>query len=300
MTSTIIKNVTLAGGGVLGSQIAMQTAFFGFNVTIYDKEPEKVKERINKLVKTYSDFFKKDQAETQAIADKIQYQPELASAVKDANLVIEALPEVLDIKNSFYQELSKVAPQDTIFASNSSTLVPSQMVDATGRPDKFLALHFANSIWARNTAEIMGSPKTDPAIFDTVVQFAKDINMVALPLHKEQAGYILNTLLVPFLDSAMYLYANDIADPQSIDKTWMVATGAPMGPFAIMDTVGINTIMNINREKAKGGSQTADKVMAKLQADLIDKGRMGLETGKGFYDYPNPAYKDPSFLTNKD
>ncbi|NSL19689.1 3-hydroxyacyl-CoA dehydrogenase, partial [Tatlockia micdadei] len=90
-----------------------------------------------------------------------------------------------------------IADLDTIFATNTSTLLPSNLMEATGRPERFLALHFANQIWVNNTAEIMRTPRTDDAVFDQVVAFAKDIGMVALPLHKEQPGYILNTLLVP-------------------------------------------------------------------------------------------------------
>ena len=291
-----IKQVTVAGGGVLGSQIAMQNAFFGFNVTIFDKEPEKVKERIAKLMPIYAKFYDKSPAQAQVITHAIRYVTDLGEAAAEADLVIEALPEVLDIKNEFYKALASVAPSHTIFASNSSTLIPSQMVEATGRPDKFLALHFANRIWVNNTAEVMGSANTDPAVFDSIVAYAKAIGMVALPLNKEQPGYILNTLLVPFLNAGMHLYANDIADPQTVDKTWMIGTGAPMGPFAIMDIVGVNTIVNISQQKAKTGSKTAERFIQKLQTELIDKGRTGFEVGKGFYDYPNPAYKDPDFL----
>lgn len=296
--SSKIHNVTLAGGGVLGSQIAMQAAFFGFHVSIYDKQADAARERVQKLVPVYAEFFKKSVADTQALADSIQYHTELAAAVENAQLLIEALPEAIDLKNTFYQELNRIAPAEMIIASNSSTLTPSQMVAAIGRPKQFLALHFANHIWQRNTAEIMGTAQTDPAVFDSVVQFARDIHMIALPLHKEQAGYILNTLLVPFLDAAMHLYANDIADPHTVDKTWMLATGAPMGPFAIMDAVGINTLLNINRQKAQAGSELAAKAITKLQKEFVEQGYMGIETGKGFYDYPNPAFQSPHFLKN--
>lgn len=291
-----IKNVTVAGGGVLGSQIAFQTAYHGFQVTIFDLEVDKVKARIEKLAEIYAKFFNRSASELQTIANNVHYSPDLKAAVAQADLVIEALPEVLDIKRDFYQQLNQAAPQQTIFATNSSTLLPSDIADATGRPAQFLALHFANEIWAKNTAEIMGHAGTDSNVFDQLVQFAKDIGMVALPVHKEQAGYILNSLLVPFLNAGLSLYANDVADPQTIDKTWMVATGAPMGPFAIMDVIGLNTLMNVNQNMAKSGSKVANLISERLQKDFVETGRMGKAVGKGFYDYPNPAFKNPDFL----
>ncbi|MFW2178385.1 MULTISPECIES: 3-hydroxyacyl-CoA dehydrogenase [unclassified Moraxella] len=294
-----IHHVTVAGGGVLGSQIAMQIAFFGFQVTLFERDIDGAKKRIDKLVPVYAQHFNKDLADTQRIADAIVYQTDLAMAVKDAQILVEALPEVLDLKREFYQDLDKVAPSELILASNSSTLIPSQIVDATGRPEKFLALHFANRIWMHNTAEIMGTPATDPAVFDTVVEFAKNIGMVALPLYKEQSGYILNSMLVPFLTSGLALYAKDIAEPHTIDKTWMIATGSPMGPFGFMDIIGINTLLNVNQQQAKAGSQTAQLIADRLRQDFVDQGRMGVQSGKGFYDYPNPAYQSAEFLTNE-
>ena len=110
-------------------------------------------------------------------------------------------------------------------------MLPSQFAESTGRPEKFLALHFANEIWKHNTAEIMGHPGTDKNVFNDIVAFSKAIGMVALPLQKEQPGYIVNSLLVPLLSAATNLLVNEVADAETIDKTWMVATGAPTGPF---------------------------------------------------------------------
>jgi 3-hydroxyacyl-CoA dehydrogenase len=159
----------------------------------------------------------------------LSYSSDLKDAVKDADLLIEAVPENPQIKIDFYEKLAKVAPEKTIFATNSSTLLPSQFAEYTGRPSKFLALHFANDIWIHNTAEIMGHPATDPKNFEDVVAFAKAIGMLTLPLHKEQPGYILNSLLVPLLSAATDLLIKGVAEPEIIDKTWMKATGAPIG-----------------------------------------------------------------------
>lgn len=293
------ENVTVAGSGVLGSQIAFQTAFKGFNVSVYDINDaalERAKQRFNDLKPSYKADLGATQEEVDAAYDRISYYTDLAKAVENADLIIEAVPEVVDIKRNFYTELAKVAPEKTIFATNSSTMLPSQFVEYTGRPGKFLALHFANEIWKNNTAEIMKHPETNQEVFDEVIEFAKAIGMVALPIYKEQPGYILNSLLVPFLNAAEHLLVNGVADIETIDKTWMIATGAPKGPFAILDIVGINTPYNLSLAQAKLGNEESAKVADFLKREFLDKDRLGKQNGKGFYDYPNPSYMNPDFL----
>jgi len=294
------KNITIAGSGVLGSQIAYQTAFKGFNVTIYDindEALEKAKEKITKLKPRYQKDLGATEEDVNSAYNRMSFSSDLAKAVRDADLVIEAIPEVVQIKTDFYKQLGNVAPEKTIFATNSSTLLPSQFAEATGRPEKFLALHFANEIWKNNTAEIMKHPGTDMTVFDEVIEFAKAIGMVALPLYKEQPGYILNSLLVPLLEAAQLLLVKEIADVETIDKTWMVATGAPQGPFAILDVVGINTAYNIGLAKAEATGDPLFKKLAELmKVEYIDKGKLGVATGEGFYKYPNPSFMKPGFL----
>lgn len=294
------KNVNVAGSGVLGYQIAFQTAFHGFNVTVYDINDEvleKAKAKFDILAASFKQDLNATDAQIEATKANLHYSSSLAEAVKDADLVIEAVPENPQIKIGFYEQLSKVAPEKTDFATNSSTMLPSQFAAYTGRPAKFVALHFANDIWKHNTAEIMGHPGTDPKVFDNVVAFAKAIGMVALPLHKEQPGYIVNSLLVPLLSAATNLLVNEVADVQTIDKTWMVATGAPLGPFGILDVVGITTAYNINKMAANATKDPLKiKTVEYFKENFIDKNKLGIVTGEGFYKYPNPAYKDKDFL----
>ncbi len=294
-----IKNVTVAGSGVLGAQIALQAAYHGFQVIVYDINDE-VLDKAKTTFERIADAYRKDlQASEEAITaafSRLDTTVDLAAAIKDADLLIEAIPENPAIKTAFYQQLGAIAPAKTIFATNTSTLLPSMFAAATGRPEKFLALHFANEIWKHNTAEIMGHAGTDKAVFDTVVTFAKDIGMIALPLHKEQPAYILNSLLVPFLSAASALWANGVADTETIDKTWMAATGAPVGPFATLDIVGITTAYNINKMAADAAPDPLKlKIVALLKA-MIDEGKLGVASGEGFYKYPDPAYKAADFL----
>ena len=294
------KNITVAGSGVLGYQIAFQTAFKGFNVVVYDINDEvleKAKLKFDQLAVSYKTDMKATDDELNETIERLSYSSDLAKALVDTDLLIEAIPENLQIKIDFYKNVATLAPEKTIFTTNSSTLLPSQFAEFTGRPEKFLALHFANEIWLHNTAEIMGQSKTDPNVFKQVVEFAKQIGMITLPLHKEQPGYILNTLLVPLLDAATYLLVNDIADYQTIDKTWMVATGAPVGPCGILDLVGITTAYNIDKMKADAGDDEKKRVVEYLKTNFIDQNKLGISTGEGFYKYPNPAFKDKDFLS---
>ncbi|MDJ0392805.1 3-hydroxyacyl-CoA dehydrogenase [Rhodococcus sp. G-MC3] len=282
-----IDKVTVLGTGVLGSQIAFQTAYRGFDVTVYDINNEilsKAKERFEKLAATYTrEVSGSTDLETDAALQRISYSSDLADAVECADLVIEAIPEVLDIKRDTYERLGEVAPAKTIFATNSSTLLPSELKDFTGRPDKFLALHFANQIWKFNTAEVMGTADTDPAVFDSVVDFATAIGMVPIPIHKEKAGYVLNSLLVPFLNAAGELAAFGYANPEDVDRVWRIATGAPLGPFQIYDVVGLTTPYNI----LVNGSESDRRIASWIKENYLDAGKLGVSSGEGFYRYPN-------------
>ena len=191
----------------------------------------------------------------------------------------EAVPEQLALKREVYARLGAAAPAHTIFASNSSTLLPSAMADATGRPACFLALHFGNEIWRNNIAEVMGHAGTDPEVFKAVAAFAERIGMVPIPIHKEKAGYVLNSLLVPLLTAAAELLVDGVAQPQDIDRTWKIATGSPRGPFEIYDIVGLGTAYQIS----SAGSPKMREFAKLLKDDYIGKGKMGVATGEGFY-----------------
>ncbi len=295
-----IENVTIAGGGTLGSQIAWQTAFMGFNVVVYDAF-DKGLEASKSFHKQYAELFRTTKGATKEDIEKtlsrLSYTTNLAEAVKNADLVSESIPENIEIKKSFYQELAKVAPEKTIFTSNSSSTLPSDYAVYTGRPGRFLALHFANGIWDTNIGEVMGHTGTNPEIFERVVKFASEIGMIPIPIHKEQNGYILNSLLVPLLSAAQDLFFNGISDFESIDKTWMISMRTKIGPFGILDKVGLQTAYNVSMLWGKRlGDQSRLERAAIIKSDFIDKGKMGVSSGEGFYKYPNPKYADPDFL----
>ena len=281
-----MQNLTVLGTGVLGSQIIFQSAYAGKNVVAYDLSDDilaKLPERWEYLKAAYrADVADATEAKLDAAVSRIRASSDLADALKDADIVIEAVPERLDIKQQTWEQVGKLAPAKTIFCTNSSTLLPSDIAPFTGRPEHFLALHFANEVWKYNTGEVMGHPGTDPEVFEAVAEFAAEIGMVPIRVHKEQPGYVLNSLLVPFLNAAAHLYVKGIASPEDIDNTWTIATGAPVGPFRIYDVVGMMTPYNLSKD-------SADPVMREfaemIKRDYIDKGYLGKATGRGFYTY---------------
>lgn len=318
-----MKKVVIAGGGVLGSQIAFQAAYCGFDVTIWLRSQGSIgrtQPKLDALRQSYIDAIKlMDSPEgcsnwCRGIADAenfnaaeclnkveeaysgIKLELDMAKAASDSDIIIESVAENVKDKVAFYEALAPLMPAKTILCTNSSTLLPSTFAKYTGRPDKYLSLHFANSIWKNNTAEVMAQDQTSKESFDAVMAFANEIRMIALPVNKEKNGYLLNSMLVPFLFSGLDLYVNGVSDPASIDKAWKYGTGAPRGPFEIFDVVGINTAYNIALQYQKVPSLFSPllrkmmmpynfKGMIVVLKKMIDEGKLGKSAGEGFYKY---------------
>ena len=319
---TNFKKIVVAGGGVLGSQIAYQAAYCGFDVTIWLRSEGSIgrcQPKLENLKKTYIDAlnlmadpvkgeanwcpglaeigkFDLDECLKKVENINVKLELDMAKAVKDADLVIESMAENADDKIKFYTTLAPLLDEKTVVVTNSSTLLPSAFAKYTGRPDKYLSMHFANSIWKNNVAEIMVQDKTDKKYFDMIYEFANEIRMLALPVLKEKSGYLLNSMLVPFLLSGLDLYANGISDPESIDLAWTKGTGAPKGPFKIFDTVGLTTALNIvdQYQKVPGLFKPMlskmmmpynFKGMKAILEKYIAEGKLGMSSGEGFYKY---------------
>ena len=317
-----LQKVVVAGGGVLGTQIGLMCAYVGKDVTFWLRSEGSIG-RTKPKIERYCGLMLEDLLKAKTLigtpmgayvypkglirdwksttsetidslieqakknfAEHVHIELDMAKAVADADVVIESMSEDPKAKIGVYEAMRDLLPEKTLLFTNSSTMLPSTFAEYTGRPEKYCAVHFANTIWKNNTAEIMGHAGTDPEVFKEAVAFADEINMIPLELHKEQPGYILNSMLVPFLSAAQALWATDVADVSTIDKTWELATGAPAGPFKILDIVGLETAYNINQMKPEAqieGSVT--NLLGKLLKEKIDKGETGVNAGKGFYDY---------------
>lgn len=313
----MFNRIVVAGGGVLGSQIAFQAAYCGFDVTIWLRSEGSItrtQPKLDHLREVYIDTIHKmatpegqtpdvwargiaehETFDEERCLEKVEkaysdlkLELDMKKAVEDADLIIESMAENEQEKIVFYKKLAHLLPEKTIIATNSSTLLPSKFAKYTGRPEKYLSLHFANSIWKNNMAEVMAQDKTDSRYFEQIIEFAKEMRMLPIPVRKEKSGYLLNSMLVPLLFSGMDLYVNGISDPESIDRAWTLGTGAPKGPFQILDTVGLTTAYNIVQMYVKTPSFLTPynfKGMEKMLKKYIDEGKLGMSSGEGFYKY---------------
>lgn len=300
MTGTAIGRVTVLGAGVLGGQIAWHSAYKGKQVVVYDafeKGVEQCRLDHQRYAGIYTAELGASDSEVEATRGRLAFTTDLASAVASADLVIEAIPEDPDIKAATYNEMAQYLPAHTLLATNSSTLLPSQFAASTGRPAQFCALHFANLIWSMNVAEVMAHPGTARETLVAVTRFAIDIGMVPIPVRKEQNGYVINSWLVPLLQASLSLVVNGVSTPQDVDRTFMITNGCATGPCGIADVVGMTTAYNIS---SYWGALTQDEQMLKnaayIKEHFLDKGKLGLQTGEGFYTYPDPEYAQPGFL----
>ena len=289
-----MKNITILGGGVLGSQIAFQTSYSGYNVTIYLRSKESIKRCKKKLEEVKNSYIeainimKKNKdinnwslgiedfdnfnaskclKKVNMVLDEIKLELNLDKALKDTDLVIESMSEDFNAKKEIYESIKDKLDDKTIIVTNSSTMLPSKLEKYTGRSDKFLALH---------------------AAFNEVIDFAKSIRMIPLPLNKEKSGYLLNSMLIPLLFSSLDLLVNGISDVKSIDTAWKRGTGSPKGPFEILDTVGLKTAYNIVLMYVKIPKFLAPynfKGMESLLKKYIEEGKLGKSSGEGFYKY---------------
>lgn len=306
------KKVVVLGGGVLGSQIAFQIAYCGFEVYILLRSQDSIERAkpkidwVRKEMLTGMEKMKTDKsAYCRGFADSsdlsIEQIDELKSnvekaykelklttsyeeACKDADLIIETIAEDPKQKIEIYQKLQPYLEEKTIIVTNTSTLLPSQFADYTGRPEKYLGFHFINIIWKKNLVEIMAHPRTDKKYFDEMVKFAEEIRMIPIKLLKEHPNYILNSMLSPFLFSALSLWANDVADVETIDKTWKLSLDAPKGPFESLDVAGLTTPYNIliRTPGVEDPNSTTRKIVDKLKV-MIDAGKIGNLAREGFY-----------------
>jgi 3-hydroxyacyl-CoA dehydrogenase len=294
-----LGRLTVLGSGVLGGQIAFHSAFKGKTVVVYDIADDAI-ERCRAAHDQYAPIYQSDlgatDADISATKQRLSFTTDLAAAVAHADLVIEAVPEIPDVKTSVYKEMAELLPAHTLIATNSSTLLPSDFAAATGRPEKFCALHFANMIWSMNFAEIMAHSGTAKETLTEVTEFAIEIGMMPIPVRKEHNGYVANTWVVPMLNAAQTLVTNGIATSEDIDRTFMVL-GAPVGPMGMIDMIGMTTTYNV---LTHWGQVNGDAQMSAnadyLKKNFVDKGLLGRQTGKGYYEYPDPAFQRPGFL----
>lgn len=281
-----INNVCILGAGTLGTRIALQAAISGFQVSVYDIKAEAFvasKKVMAKILRSLS--------LTDEIISKINFTTDPAEAVANADIISESVTEELPLKRQVWEQFSDLAPAKTIFTTNTSYLLPSMLVDSVDRPALFCAFHFHDVFYSK-VVDIMPHPGTSEEVVSLLEDFGRALKQVPVIVRKENPGYVFNYMLMAVIGAAGKLRTKEVASIEDIDKSWMVNFHMPMGPFGILDSIGLDTAWHVTHNLEDAGSQA----FAALLKTYIDAGKLGEKTGEGFYKYPAPAYKDPDFL----
>ena len=293
-----IKRVLILGSGTMGQQIGYLCALHGFEVVIYDISGElleKAEKRIRKMTAhmgLYDAFTKND---FQKAPDRISYSNDPEKAAKDVDIVNESIPEDPKLKGRIFNRFNSLCSPETIFTTNTSSLLPSMFADATGRPEKFCALHF-HVVTTTKVVDVMPHPGTSQQTIDVVTRFAKKIGQIPIVLKKEHNGYIYNHMLMGLIESALNVASKNIAAPEDIDRAWMGVMNADIGPFGIIDGIGIGTAHKVTDYWANIRQSKKAMANAAFLKKYVDAGTLGVMTGKGFYSYPGPLYAEPGFV----
>ncbi len=296
-----VKRVLILGAGTMGQQIGLQCAIHGYDVVYYDISQEildKALGRIARLGSWYASIGRLTEEGLQKALARMSATPDPAEAANDVDFVSESIPEDPELKGKVFAQFNKLCPDRTIFTTNTSMLVPSMFAEATGRPKKLVALHF-HDLRSNNLVDVMPHPGTDPEATQLVHDFAVSIGQIVIMLHRENSGYVFNTMLSSLFSSALSLASRKIATVEDIDRAWMGVMHTPIGPFGIMDQVGLSTVWIITDYWAKKTRDAQSQANANFLKQYVDKGHLGFKTNQGFYVYPNPAYSARNFLSSQ-
>lgn len=287
-----VKNITVLGSGVMGHGIAQVSATAGYNVVLrdikqefLDKAMEKIKWSLDKLVS--KEKISKDEGDS--IFARITPIVDLNEAVKNAELVIEVVPEIMDLKKSVYAELDKAAGPEVIFASNTSTLPITEIANTTSRPEKFIGIHFFNPPQLMKLVEIIPGEKTGQEITELTQEFVKSVNKQAVLCRKDVPGFIINRLFIPMVHEACFAQDRTNATLEEIDSAVKFKLGFPMGIFELADFTGMDVIhkatteMHLRDKKVINPHPTVEK--------MFDEKKLGQKSGEGYYKYSDDKYE---------
>jgi len=287
-----IKTVTVLGSGIMGHGIAQVSSMAGYRVVMrdidqkfLDKAMEKIKWSLDKLVSKQ----KISQNEADDIYSRIKPVVDLKNAVMDCQLVIEAVPEVMDLKKKVYSELDKVAAKDVIFASNTSTLPITEIANTTGRPDKFIGIHFFNPPQLMKLVEIIPGKNTSNEVLETTTEFVKSVKKEPVICRKDVPGFIVNRLFIPFVHEACYVKDRQNLELAEIDSAVKFKLGFPMGIFELADFTGLDVIHKSTVEMY----QRDKKVILPhpMIETMYSTQKFGQKSGEGFYKYSDSKYE---------
>ena len=298
------KKIAVIGTGTLGAQIAMLASDAGYRVTVFDQQPGAFDAMLEKLnadmtARQIEPFIPFDR--WPVCRQQIKQIEDLAEAVKDADLVIEAVPEKLELKCEVFRQLGQMAPAETILATNSSSIPVSQLEESSARPERCLNLHFYMALHGMNMADVMGGTRTLPEVVEKGISWVRSLGCIPLTVKKELLGFCFNRVWRAVKREVLYMWANDFVDFRDVDRAWMKFTGREdrYGPFGLMDSVGLDVIYDIEMVYYRNSKDPKDHPPEALK-QKIDKGELGVKSGQGFYSYPDPEYLQDDFLSTED
>lgn len=293
-----IEKVAVLGLGRLGAQIALQAAAQGYRVLGYDPD-ETVLQRSLHAFLTVDRAKARDEIidvdKWAEVVDQVQLVPSLQAAVSQADLVIEVVPEKLELKLKVWAEIDAAAPPHAILATNSSSMPVSKLEGATTRAEQCLNLHFYQLVIGQNMADVMGGSKTTPEVLEAGRAFVHSLGIIPLKVNKELLGFCFNRVWRAIKRESLHMWADGYVDFRDVDRGWMVFAGTPWGPFGLMDTVGLDLIWDIEMVYYNESGDPKDHPPQALR-DLIDAGHLGVKSGRGFYNYPDPEFSEEGFL----
>jgi len=293
-----IRKVLIIGSGTMGQQIGFLCAMNGYSVVFHDLSEELLNAataRIRKIADGYVRAKRLSGEEAAAAIGRISASADREEAGAGADLVSESVPEDPELKGEVFGHFNQICPERTIFTTNTSTLVPSMFAEATGRPDRFAALHF-HDVRFTNLVDIMPHPGTSEQTIHLIEGFAERIGQNPVTLKKENHGYVFNAMLAGLLDAAETLAANGVSSIEDIDRSWMAVTHMPIGPFGLIDSIGLETVWKVNDYWAKKLNHAQFRKNADFIRLYLDRGKFGVESGEGFYTYPGPAFVKNNFI----
>ena len=290
-----IKKVGVLGCGLMGSGIAQVSATAGFDVTVLEVEQRFLDKGFAGIEKSLAKFAEKGTLKEtpQAVRARLKgttNMPDLA----DCDIVVEAVIENIVEKKKMYSALDGVAKKDAIFATNTSSISVTELMSATKRPERFIGLHFFNPVPLMKLVEVVKTIATAPDVYDTAYEFGKKLGKVPVRT-SDKTGFIVNRLLVPYLLDAVRAYEEGVGSIEDIDNAMKLGCGYPMGPFTLLDFVGLDTtyyITHVMYDEFKERRFASPPLLKRL----VMAGWYGKKTGKGFYDYSDPANPKPNKL----
>lgn len=297
MPANDIRHILIVGAGTMGRQIAWQCASHGFDVTLTDANPDaltKATTAIERFAAGAAGAGALSEIEARAALGRLRATADPDYATVD--LVSESVYEDPVVKGQVFAHLNTVCPPATLFTTNTSTLLPSMFAAATGRPDRFCALHFHLPVWTANVADVMGHAGTSAETLATVAGFARRIGQVPIVLQTEHSGYVFNDMFNALNTAAIGLVAGGVATIEDVDRAWMGIMKMPVGPGGWLDDIGLDTVWRITDYWAGVTGDPRLRQNAALLKGYVDQGRLGRKSGRGFYEYPNPAYTMEGFL----